>query len=60
MVRKRVSLRLLSVRNPMGEELTPENDTEVRWRGYIVQLLKGEKISEVEGDVGRGKIGGRE
>ena len=42
------------------DEANRRNDTEVRQREYFVQLLKGEEISEVEGDVGRGKIGGRE
>ena len=54
-VRKGKSTRLLSVRNSMGEELTRENDFEVRWRRYFVQLLNDNKISEVGG---RGLEGG--
>ena len=31
----------------MGEELTKKNDTEVRWRGFFLQLLNGGKICKV-------------
>ena len=42
-LKKGESLRLLSVRNSVGEELTRENDIEVRWREYFVQerMLEG-------------------
>ena len=30
----------------MGEELTIEEDTEIRWREYFFQLLDGDEISE--------------
>ena len=49
------SLRPLSVRNSMGEELTRENDIERIWKEYFVRLLNGDEIGEVGGDVrGRG------
>ena len=34
--------------NSMGEGLTRENDIEVRWREYFVQLLNGNKIVRKE------------
>ena len=40
-------MRLASVRNSMDEELSWENDIEVRWIKYFVQLLNGDEISEV-------------
>ena len=48
------------MRNSMEEELTRENDTEGRWRKHVVQLLNGDEISEVEGDIRRVRIGGKE
>ena len=47
-----------SVRNPMDEELPKENDIEVRWKEYFVQLLNGDEISEVR--VRRKRIGGND
>ena len=44
----------------MGEELTQENNTEVRWTKYFVQLLNNDKISELGGDVRVGRIRGNE
>ena len=44
----------------MGEELTRENNNEVRQREYFVQLLKADEINEVGGNVKRTKIGGNE
>ena len=35
----------------MGEKLTQENDIEGRWKEYFVQLLNGDKIKEVGGDI---------
>ena len=55
-VRKGESLRPLSMRNSMGEELTQENDIEGRWKEYFVQLLNGGEIREVGGDVRRERI----
>ena len=45
------------MRNSIGEEVTRENDIEVRWREYFVQLLNGDEISEVGV---RKRIGGNE
>ena len=42
------------MRNLMGEELTRENDVEVRWREYFAQVLIGDKMNEVGGAVQRG------
>ena len=53
---ERGSLRLLSMRNSISEELTRENDNEVRWRVYLVQLPNSDEISEVGGDVRRTRI----
>ena len=53
-VRKRKSLRVLSLRTSMDEKLTQENDDDVRWRKYFVQLLNGHEISELGGDARRG------
>ena len=50
------SLRPLSMRNSMGEELTQENVIESRWKKYFVQLLNGDGIREVEGDIRRERI----
>ena len=44
----------------MGEELTQEDDTEGRWKEYFVQLLNGDEIREVGGDIRREKIGENE
>ena len=49
-VTKGDSLRFSPVRNSMGEELTRENDVEVRWKKYFVWVLNGDKINEVGGD----------
>ena len=49
-VRKGESVRPLSIRNSMGEELTQESDIEGRWKEYFVQLLNGDEIKEVGGD----------
>ena len=54
--RKEENMRLASVRNSMDEELSWENDIEVRWIKYFVQLLNGDEISEV--GVRRVRIGG--
>ena len=40
----------------MGEELTRENDIESRWKNYFVQLLNGDEIREVGGDIRRESI----
>ena len=42
----------------MEEELSLENDVEVRWREYFVQLLNDFEIIEVGENVRRGRIGG--
>ena len=57
-VRKEGSIRVSSVRNSMEEELSLENDVEVRWREYFVQLLNDFEIIEVGENVKRGRIGG--
>ena len=44
----------------MGEELTRENDNEGRWKEYFIQLLNGDEITEVGGDVRRVRIGDNE
>ena len=49
---------LSSVRNSMDDEVTRENDLEVRWKAYFVQLLNGEEAKEVE--VRRERIRGNE
>ena len=59
-VRKRESLRLLSMRNLMEEELTQENDNEGRWKEYFVKLLNGDEIKEVGGGIRRERIGENE
>ena len=41
-------------------ELIRENDIEVRWREYFVQLLNGDEVSEVGVDVLRARIRGDE
>ena len=46
--------------NSMGEELTRENDIEGRWKEYFVQLLNGDEIREVGGDIRRKRIGKNE
>ena len=40
----------------MGEDLTREKNTEGRWREYFVNLLNGDEISEVGGNVRRARI----
>ena len=35
------------MRISMGEELTEENDTNVKWREYFAQLLNDEEIIKV-------------
>ena len=55
-VRKGESQSPLSMRNSMGEELTRENDIEGRWKDYFVQLLKGDEMGEVGGDIRRERI----
>ena len=41
----------------MGEDLTREDDVEVTWRKYFVQLINGDKISEGGGNVRvRGRV----
>ena len=45
------------MRNSMGEELTRENDIQGRQREHFVQLLNGDEISELGGDVRRARIG---
>ena len=52
-VRKGESLRPLFMRNSMGEELTWKNGIEDRWKEYFVQLLNGNKIRKVGGEVWR-------
>ena len=59
-VRNGESLRPLSMRNSMGEELTRENDTEGRYKEYFVKLMNGNEIREVEGDIWRESIGENE
>ena len=44
-------MKLSSMRNSMEEELTRENDSEVRWKEYFVQRLNGDEISEEGEDV---------
>ena len=44
----------------MGELLTWENGTEGRWKKYFVQLLNGDEIREVGGDVRRERVGENE
>ena len=56
MIERGEGLKMLSVRNSMGEELTWENDIEVILREYFFKLLNGDEISEVGGDVRRGRI----
>ena len=49
------------MRNLMGKELTRENDTEDdRWKEYFIQLLNGDEIREVGGDIKRERIEGNE
>ena len=38
---------LSSLRNQIGEELIWENNGEVSWREYYVQMLNGDEISEI-------------
>ena len=51
-------MRWSSVRNSMDEELTQENDIEVGWREYFVQLLNGDEMNEA--GVRRATIRGNE
>ena len=44
----------------MGEKLTRENDVKGRWRKYFVQLLNGDEIKEVGGNVRRARSGENE
>ena len=55
-VRKGESLRPLSIRNSMGEELTQETHIEGIWKEYFVQLLNSDEIREVGGDIKRERI----
>ena len=48
------------MRESEDEELTREDNVDVRWREYFVQLLNDGKISEVVWDVRRARIGGNE
>ena len=59
-MRKGESLKPLSMINSVGEELTRENDIEGRWKEYFVQLLNGDEIREVGGDIRRVRIGENE
>ena len=59
-VRKGESLRALPMRNSIGEELTQENEIEGRWKDYFVQLLNGDEIRQVGGDVRRERTGENE
>ena len=54
------SLRPLSIRSSMGEELTQDNDIKGRWKEYFVQLLNSDEIREVEGDIRGERIGENE
>ena len=58
-VRKEESLRPLSIRNSMREELT-QNDIKGRWKEYFVQLMNGDEIREVGGDIRSERIGENE
>ena len=42
---------MVFVSDSIGKKLTREDDVEVRWREYFVQLLNGYEISEVGEDV---------
>ena len=42
---------MVFVSDSIGKKLTREDDAEVRWREYFVQLLNGYVISEVGGYV---------
>ena len=42
----------------MVEDLTRENDNNVRWREYFVQLMNGDEIREKGEDIRRVRIGG--
>ena len=54
--RKGESLRSLSIKNSMGEELAQDNDIKGRWQEYFVQILNSDEIREVGGDIrGGGK-----
>ena len=46
------------MQNLMGKELSWENNIEVRWKEYFVQLLNSDKISEI--GVRKPRIGGYE
>ena len=41
----------------MNEELTRADDTELKWKEYFVQVLNGDEISEIGGDVRKARIG---
>ena len=44
----------------MNEELTRADDTELKWREFFVQVLNGDEISEIGGDVRKARIGENE
>ena len=44
----------------MREELTRENVIEGRWKEYLVQLLNGDEIKGVGGDIKKERIGENE
>ena len=44
----------------MRNSLTQENNIEGRWKEYFLQLLNGDKIKEVGGDIRRERIGENE